>query len=112
MWRNLNRMTRRRPWLAALLSGLFPGLGQLYNGEGLKGLLFVLAGVITMIGPFNPFDVEVDIDDPMPGLIKMLLVSAPFSLIALWSAIDGYRRAKAISSAPPVGSMQAGGRAR
>jgi TM2 domain-containing membrane protein YozV len=35
---------RRSPLLAVVLSGLFPGLGQLYNREPLKGLLFGIGG--------------------------------------------------------------------
>ena len=31
----------KQPWLAILFSIVFTGLGQLYNGQILKGLLFV-----------------------------------------------------------------------
>jgi hypothetical protein len=93
-------MRRRRPWLAALLSGIFPGLGQLYNAEPVRALAFVLAGIATMIGPFNPLAVEIDLDDPVAGLRRMLLVSLPFTLVALWSVADAYRRAK--SATPRV----------
>ena len=37
---------RRKPWLAALLSLAQPGLGQLYNGQVTKGLLWFLALLI------------------------------------------------------------------
>lgn len=30
----------KNPWAATLLSGLFPGIGQLYNGETVKGFFF------------------------------------------------------------------------
>ena len=37
--------TMRNPGTAALLSFLLPGLGQLYNGKFLRGVLwFILAG--------------------------------------------------------------------
>jgi signal peptidase I len=39
---------RRKPWLAALLSVLQPGLGQLYNGQVAKGLLWFFALLITL----------------------------------------------------------------
>ena len=32
---------RRKPLVAAALSGVFPGLGQLYNRDRLKALLFL-----------------------------------------------------------------------
>jgi hypothetical protein len=40
----------KSPALAGILSGLFPGTGALYNGEYLKGVLFIIifAGLVTM----------------------------------------------------------------
>ena len=38
----------RSPVLAALLSVLLPGLGQLYNGEPGKALFFLLASVFVI----------------------------------------------------------------
>ncbi len=36
------------PRLAAFLSLLFPGLGQMYNGQKLKGALFSVINLINM----------------------------------------------------------------
>ncbi len=50
----------KSPAAAGILSGFFPGAGQLYNGEAPKALLFVIifAGAISMMGhgpePFLP----------------------------------------------------------
>jgi hypothetical protein len=85
---------RRSPILAAILSGFFPGLGQLYNRERLKGLLFFAGGVVTAFGPFNPLDVDIDLADPAAGLRKLLLASLPFLVVATWSVIDAYRSAR------------------
>ena len=38
----------RQWWLAGLLSYLQPGLGQVYNGQGAKGLRFLGAGLISL----------------------------------------------------------------
>lgn len=38
----------RKPWLAGLLSGLQPGLGQLYNGEVKKAVLLALLASVLM----------------------------------------------------------------
>ena len=40
----------KSPVLAGILSGFFPGTGALYNGEYLKGVLFIIifAGLVTM----------------------------------------------------------------
>src|SRR5262245_37052469 len=37
-----------RPWLAALLS-VICGLGQLYNGQILKGMVLLLCGIATVV---------------------------------------------------------------
>jgi hypothetical protein len=79
--------------IAVTLSGLFPGLGQLYNGDAWRALGFAVAGALAGFGPWNPFEVDIDLDDPMTGLRNVLLSSLPFLTIALWSAIDAWRRA-------------------
>lgn len=35
-------ITQKSPWIAGLLSAIFPGIGQLYNEEYGKGMLFML----------------------------------------------------------------------
>lgn len=39
----------KNPGVAAVLSALWIGLGQIYNGEVLKGLLFMVFGVIALL---------------------------------------------------------------
>jgi hypothetical protein len=85
---------RRSPLVAVVLSGLFPGLGQLYNRERLKALLFGIGGVVTAVGPFSPLDVNIDLDNPAAGMRNVLLASLPFLVVALWSVIDAYRTAR------------------
>jgi hypothetical protein len=85
---------RRSPFLAVVLSGLFPGLGQLYNRERLKALLFLIGAVVTAVGPLSPLDVNIDPDNLAAGMRNVLLASLPFLIIALWSVIDAYRTAR------------------
>ncbi|MFL5538571.1 MAG: hypothetical protein ACJ8J0_06235 [Longimicrobiaceae bacterium] len=40
----------RNAGTAAILSFLFPGLGQMYNGKFLRGLLWMIVGGFTWIG--------------------------------------------------------------
>jgi len=40
--------SRLRPWLAALLS-VICGLGQLYNGQIIKGMVLLLCGIATVV---------------------------------------------------------------
>ena len=85
---------RRRPMVAVFLSGLFPGLGQLYNRQGRKAALFAIAGIVTAFGPWNPLDVDIDLANPAAGLRNVLWASMPFLAVALWSVVDAYRTAK------------------
>ena len=79
--------------VAVMLSGLFPGLGQLYNGERRKAVLFFIAGALTAFG-LNPLGVDIDPGDLAAGMQKVLLASLPFLLVAGWSVIDAYRVAR------------------
>lgn len=76
------------------LSGLFPGLGQLYNGERRKAALFFAAAALTAFGPFHFVDIEFDEADPVAALTTVLLDSLPFLAIAVWSVVDAYRSAR------------------
>lgn len=55
---NAPRRYPKSPVAAGILSGIFPGAGQMYNGQFAKGVLFliVFAGMISMMphGP-HPF---------------------------------------------------------
>lgn len=39
---------KRKPLIAALLSSITPGLGQVYNGQIIKGIIFFLAGFLLL----------------------------------------------------------------
>jgi len=66
---------------AAVLLSLFPGLGQIYNGQPAKALVFFLAWVGSIAGAH---------DQPMPfGLM------IPF--VHLYNMIDAWRSATAIN---------------
>jgi TM2 domain-containing membrane protein YozV len=66
----------RSPILAAVLSLIIAGLGQIYNGQVTKGVVFIVIqlinGVLTAV------------------LIGWLLLP----LVGLWSMIDAYMTAK------------------
>lgn len=40
---------RKEPLLSLILSFLIPGLGQIYNGEGVKGVVLIIAAVISVV---------------------------------------------------------------
>ena len=70
----------KNPWLAAILSLLVAGLGQVYNGEVGKGIAFFLVAIL--IG-FTIF-------------IGIGIILAPIWLI--YCAYDAYKVAEAINS--------------
>jgi hypothetical protein len=86
------RRSRRRQWIALILSGLFPGLGQLYLRAWLKGALFLFAGgaVTWTLGGL------VQMDDLIEGHLAhpVLLLALLLALLALllWSLMDAWRR--------------------
>lgn len=72
------RRSLRNPWVAVVLSFFVPGVGQVYNGQPAKAVVFLLAfaGAIYGTAEVNPF--------PFAFLI-------PF--IFLFNLVDAYRGA-------------------
>lgn len=71
------------PFVAALLSALFPGLGQLYNRELERGLAFVVASLVALFSAL--------------ALVGFVL----FPAIWVYSIYDAYTRAERPSERPP-----------
>jgi len=76
---------------ALVLSGLFPGLGQFYNRQPVKGLLFLVVGsvfswIVARAVPANPVALV------QPGAIPLGPLLA-LSVVWLWSLVDAWRMA-------------------
>jgi len=83
---------RRRKLIAFILSGVFPGLGQLYNREPVKGVLFLGASIVLswLVGRVVPTDL-LNLRNP-PDLGASLLVPSLLLLaIWIWSLVDAWR---------------------
>lgn len=80
---------RRRKLIALILSGVFPGLGQFYNRQLRKGVVFLVAGVVLswFLGRAVPTDLLMLIQ-PEARLIVPLCV---LLIVWLWSIIDAWR---------------------
>ena len=71
---------RKSEGVAAVLSFLFVGLGQIYNGQIGKGILFIVVGVVAVL--------------TMIILIGFLL----YPLFWIYNIYDAYSTAKAINA--------------
>ncbi|MSR65462.1 MAG: signal peptidase I [Verrucomicrobiae bacterium] len=69
---------KNRPWVAVLLSALWPGIGQFYNRQILSGVAFFV-GIIFL--EFAPFEVAV------VGAV----------LLRIWSTVNAFRFAVAVN---------------
>ena len=83
------RELRRRKLIAFILSGIFPGLGQLYNREISKGVLFVAAGgaLSWLIERAAPTDLLT----ASPLEARLLVPLLALLAIWIWSVIDAWR---------------------
>ena len=79
--------------VALILSGIFPGLGQLYNRQWLKGAAFVVAGLVLswLLTRALPGDLEAlssaSVDPSTFWALGLLLA------VWLWSLVDAWRGA-------------------
>ena len=88
---------KRKPLLAALLSFFSLGLGQVYNGEILKGIglnlifwaTFLWYGWYTVSAYFGPFY----------DLVFFLLIPCGFLLLKIYSIVQAYIRSRRLGKA-------------
>ena len=84
----------KEPWFATNLSLFFPGIGQIYSGNKLKGVIFIISKIILscwMLWIIIFPDKHLLID----GLIWLFF----YVLIGNWNLIDAYKSTKRINSA-------------
>lgn len=82
---------RRRPWLAALLSLILPGLGQLYNGQWRRGLawftalaaVYLIFLMFILLPPIGAYF--------LAGIVALICLSWGVNLA---SAVDAFRSAR------------------
>ena len=75
---NVN-VERKNEGMAAIVSFLFPGLGQIYNGQIGKGIMFVILGVVCV------------------ALLLFWLVSL-YPILWVYNIYDAYNTAKKINA--------------
>lgn len=79
----------KEPWLAVTLSMLFPGIGQIYSGNVLRGWIFILSLILTSwLGVWLAINPRGNTEI---GLIVLLFT---IILIPLWNLLDAYNCTK------------------
>ncbi|OLE38635.1 MAG: hypothetical protein AUG00_04730 [Candidatus Rokubacteria bacterium 13_1_20CM_2_70_7] len=80
---------RRRKIVALVLSGVFPGLGQFYNRQPIKGVVFLGAGIVLswVLGRAVPTDPQA-LAQTGAALIVLLCV---LLALWLWSIVDAWQ---------------------
>ena len=73
--------SRRKPWIAGLLSGLQPGLGQLYNGQHKKAIVLALVPFLIVAPVVFWLLIYAPLHPPYNLLLPILLVVAVLAAI-------------------------------
>jgi len=83
--------TRKRKVIAVILSGIFPGLGQFYNRQPVKGVTGLAVGLALswLAGRAAPSD-PLAFNPPGAALLAPLCA---LLIVWLWSIIDAWRAA-------------------
>ena len=68
--------TRKEPIVSVILSFVFPGLGQFYNGQSNKGIYFIIFAIVSIV------------------LSIIIIGGLLYLLVWLWSIIDAYNSAE------------------
>lgn len=71
---------QKSPFLALILSFLFPGLGQFYNGHSKKGIIFIVAAIVSVI------------------LYVILIGAILYLIVWIYGLYDAYKSAEAINN--------------
>lgn len=93
----MTQASTRKPLIALLASAVLPGLGQLYNGELIKGLLLFLT--FTVFYPTGPVTAWLALHAPKHHtLLVVVLILALIVVMYVYSLVNAFRTAKRISN--------------
>lgn len=87
----VDSQAQRRKVIALVLSGIFPGLGQFYNHQPVKGGVVLVVGIVLSwllgrLAPADPVALARQAGDLLVPGVALLVVW-------LWSMIDAWRAA-------------------
>lgn len=91
---------RKNPTLALILSAVFPGLGQIYNNQVPKGVIFLVLNTIINFLLYEPLQRVFEAKGGMPDRPTLIVVSGyTIAGMVLWlfSIIDAKKTAEMIN---------------
>jgi len=88
----------KNPRAAAILSAIFPGLGQFYNRQWFKGFGFIIASGILTQGMAEQFSMENLLAGNSSWAGRELGLLLVLLGLLIWSMLDAYRSAR---TSPP-----------
>jgi signal peptidase I len=84
---SVERKSNKEPWLAVNLSGIMPGIGQIYAGKLVKGYLILLSYVVLIVsGSWLLLMGNV--------LLGMAALAIALLILPIWNLFDAYFSAK------------------
>ena len=87
-------MAGRRQWIALILSGVFPGLGQFYLQAWGKGAAFLIGGVVAMWALGELISIQDLITGLLPHPLAILGLLLALLAVFLWSIVDAWISAR------------------
>ena len=86
----------KNPWIAGILSGILPGLGQFYNRQWLKGVGFLLGTLIVdgVLGVTAGMIKFFQSGAPPENTGQFLFGSLIILALVIWSITDAARTAQ------------------
>lgn len=82
---------RRRRWIALILSGIFPGLGQFYLRAWGKGVAFLIAGLVATWALGRMVSIQDLLAGLLPNPWAVLGALLALQAVFLWSVVDAWR---------------------
>ena len=83
--------SHRRQWIALILSGVFPGLGQLFLCAWGKGVAFLLAGGVLTWAMGQLVSMEDLLAGRLSSPLMILVLVLALLAVSLWSIVDAWR---------------------
>lgn len=89
----------KRPLLSLFLSGLLPGLGQLYNGQIQKGIILVGLNIVINFLLRDPLEQVMENGFNVPGPVLVVFTGYTIAGLVLWiyAMADAKRYAESVN---------------